>query len=116
MLRFLVAALLPVAVLSCSGSGDGQRPATLDEISAAFVGRTASFGDGSHAQYGRDGSYAFTYWDGRRTDRGTYLFSDGAVCIAFDPKGSRCDKIMVNNIGNFTLVPESGRSFPVTFR
>lgn len=96
--------------LCASGPGMAQSTATKDEISAAFVGKTARFPDGSTATYYANGAFSYV---SRSVAHGTYKIDDGKICVTYPGNVRRCDTIMKNG-DSYILVNERGRSFPLT--
>jgi dienelactone hydrolase len=97
-----------------------RRPATDDEIRAAFVGKTVDFGPGGGiVGYGPDGRYQFTLAASpgtpARSSTGVYRIENGQVCVESSAGLRRCDKIMKVGDG-YHLVTAWGGEYPAEIR
>jgi pimeloyl-ACP methyl ester carboxylesterase len=97
-----------------------RRPATDDEIRAAFVGKTVDWGPGFGVLvYRPDGRYEYSLaavgsTPGRTSD-GVYRIEKGEVCVESSAGMRRCDRIMKVDDG-YRLMTTSGGEYPAQIR
>lgn len=112
-----LAAGIALATAACTSTPEGggaqqssaETTVATDELRTLLTGKTASFGDGTRAQYLADGRYVF---HGGGVHRGRYSFRDNAVCVVFETGTQRCDRY-VRRGDRYTLINASGRRYPV---
>jgi dienelactone hydrolase len=97
-----------------------RRPATDDEIRAAFVGKTVDFGPVfGIVVYRPDGRYEYTLaafgTTPGRSSEGVYRIEKGEVCFESTAGMRRCDKIMKVDDG-YHLITASGSQYPAQIR
>lgn len=97
-----------------------RRPATDDEIHAAFVGKTVDWGPGFGVlTYRPDGRYEYTLaavgsTPGRTSD-GVYRIEKGELCVESSAGMRRCDKVIKVNDG-YHLKTAFGGEYPAQIR
>ena len=88
-----------------------QTATTKEELTAAFVGKSARFPDGAISTYNADGSFVYMT---RSPAQGKYVIQDGGIiCVTFTNNSSRCDTILKDG-NSFILVNRSGTRFPLS--
>lgn len=110
MLRMIWLGLAGFALIAVSTPAPAQTKATKDEITAAFVGNTATFSDGAKGIYAADGT--FTHSAGSAVNRGKYTINDGEICVVYPNGFKRCDTIVKDGQG-FALVNSGGMRFSI---
>jgi hypothetical protein len=112
MRRNIAIGVLAALVLSAPVAFAQQR-ATKKQITAAFVGKTAEFSDGTAATYGADGSYVFRSAQGE--SKGLYAIGEGIICVKF-AQVSRCDDILKEGDSFIVVNSDDGKNYSVKLR
>jgi hypothetical protein len=92
-----------VILLSASSAAFGQaieRPATKAEIENLAVGHTMN----RRMRYMTNGRYLH----GGKFP-GVYTISDGRICVHFDNRKNRCDRITTDNGTKFWIITSAGK-------
>lgn len=101
------------ALALCASTACAQEVATKKQITAAFVGKTAEFSDGTAATYGTDGSYVFRGTQGEI--KGLYAIGEGIICVKF-AQGSRCDDVLRDGNAFVVVNSDDGKHYSARFR
>ena len=92
--------IILASVLSAGLAHAMERPATKAEIERIAVGHTVN----GRMRYMENGRYVHA---GKYP--GVYRISDGRICIHFDNRRNRCDRIVTEDGKTFSMIDSAGK-------